>query len=380
LTLPRPSRLILAIAAVAVLAAGTWWVQRPKPIRVAVAAVEPGTVTAAVANTRAGTVDACNRARLAPPMGGQIASLPVRKGQAVKKDDILLELWNADQRARVLQAERDAVALASRAREVCITADVSARNAERIRSVRALNLVSEGDADRATGEADSAAAACAAARDQEQVGQARIKVARAELERTILRAPFDGIVAEIRGELGEFVTPSPVGIATPPTIDLVDGSCLYISAPIDEVDAPAVRTGQRAIITLDAFPGQRFPGFVRRVAPYVLDTEKQARTVEIEAEIEDPARYNLLPGYSADVEVILEDRADVLRIPTQAVLDGKRVFVLDPAARRLAERTIERGVHNWEYTEVRSGLERGELVVTSVDRQGVADGAAAIPD
>jgi HlyD family secretion protein len=380
LTSSRTTRILLALAVVALLAAGAWWAQRPRPIRVAVATVERGTVTAAVANTRAGTVDACNRARLAPPMGGQIASLPVRKGQAVKKDEILLELWNADQRARVLQAERDAVALASRAREVCITADVAARNAERIRAVRARNLVSEGEADRAIGEADSAAAACAAARDQEQVGQARIKVARAELERTILRAPFDGIVAEIRGELGEFVTPSPVGIATPPTIDLLDGSCLYISAPIDEVDAPAVRTGQRAVITLDAFPGQRFPGFVRRVAPYVLDTEKQARTVEIEAEIEHPARYNLLPGYSADVEVILEDRADVLRVPTQAVLDGNRVFVLEPATRQLRERAVERGVHNWEYTEIRSGLEAGELVVTSVDREGVADGAAAVRD
>lgn len=377
---PRTTRALLAVAAVGLLAGGAWWMNRPKPVSVAVAAVERGTVTAAVANTRAGTVDACNRAKLAPAMGGQIAALPVKKGQNVKSGQVLLELWNADQRARVVQAERDAVAAASRAREACVTADVAARNASRILKLRADKLVSEGDADRAVGDADASGAGCAAARDQERVAQARVDVTRAELERTILRAPFAGVIAEINGEVGEFVTPSPMGVMTPPTVDLVDGSCLYISAPIDEVDAPAVRTGQRAVITLDAFPGQRFPGVVRRVAPYVLDTEKQARTVEIEAEIEDPARYNLLPGYSADVEVILEDRADVLRVPTQAVLDGKRVFVLDEAARRLGERAIERGVHNWEYTEVRSGLEAGELVVTSVDREGVADGAAAVRD
>lgn len=377
---PRTTRALLAVAAVGLLAAGAWWMQRPKPVSVAVATAERGTVTAAVANTRAGTVDACNRAKLAPAMGGQIAELPVKKGQKVKAGQVLLELWNADQRARVVQAERDAVAAASRAREACVTADVAARNASRILKLRADKLVSEGDADRAVGDADASAAGCAAARDQERVAQARVDVTRAELERTILRAPFAGVIAEINGEVGEFVTPSPMGVMTPPTVDLVDGSCLYISAPIDEVDAPAVRTGQRAVITLDAFPGQRFPGVVRRVAPYVLDTEKQARTVEIEAEIEDPARYNLLPGYSADVEVILEDREGVLRVPTQAVLDGKRVFVLDEPARRLSERTIERGVHNWEYTEVRSGLEAGDLVVTSVDREGVADGAAAVRD
>jgi HlyD family secretion protein len=377
-TKPRLTKALLGLLAVAVVAGGVLWLRRPQPVAVTVAEAATGDVLATVANTRAGTVDACNRARMAPPTGGQIARLPVREGQAVQRGDVLLELWNEDLRAQVSQAERDAVAVRSRAREACITADVAERNAVRVRRLRADKLVSEGDEDRATGEADAQAAACAAARDQERVSAARIDVARAGLERTILRAPFAGIVAEINGEVGEFVTPSPVGVATPPTVDLVDGSCLYISAPIDEVDAPAVRAGQRAEITLDAFPGRRFPGVVRRVAPYVLDVEKQARTVEVEAEIEDPEKYDLLPGYSADVEVILENRTGVLRIPTQAVLDGNRVFVFDAATGRLAARPIERGVANWEYTEVRKGLSAGELVVTSVDRAGVADGAAAV--
>ncbi len=369
---------LIAGGAVALLAVGGWFATRPKPVVVRVVAVEQGSVLASVANTRAGTVDACNRARLAPPSGGQIARLPFRKGDEVKAGDVLLELWNDDRRAQLLQAERDAAAAASRAREACVTADVARRQGERIRQVRAEGLVSEGEAEQAIGEADARAAGCDAARDQARVSQARVDVAKAELERTLLRAPFAGVIAEINGELGEFVTPSPVGIPTPPTVDLVDGSCLYISAPIDEVDAPAVKVGQRAAITLDAFPGQRFPGFVRRVAPYVLDLEKQARTVEIEAEIENPEAWNLLPGYSADVEVTLENRENVLRIPTQAVIEGRRVLVLDSGSGRLASRDIERGVANWEFTEVRTGLEAGELVVTSVDREGVADGVAAV--
>ena len=375
------SRGVQVLVVLALAGAGgalVWYLNRPKPVAVAVAEVQRGAVLATVANTRAGTVDACNRARLSPPMGGQIARLPFKEGNRVQNGDILLELWNQDQRAQVSQAERDAVAAHSRSRQACVTATVAAKNATRIREVRKQNLVSEGETERAVGDADAQAAGCDAARDQEKVSQARIEVARAELERTILRAPFAGVVAEINGELGEFVTPSPVGIPTPPTVDLVDGSCLYISAPIDEVDAPAVRAGQRASITLDAFPNQRFPGFVRRVAPYVLDTEKQARTVEVEAEIENPEKYNLLPGYSADVEIILENRENVLRVPTQAILEGKRVLVLDSVTRLLAARPIERGVSNWEFTEIRTGLKAGELVVTSVDRQGVADGAAAV--
>lgn len=371
-------RIAVLVAAVAVLAALAVYLKRPRPVPVTVAEVAKGEVLASVANTRAGTVDACNRARLAPPMGGQIARLPFKEGNRVKQGDILLELWNQDQRAQLSRAEKEAVAARARTREACVNADVAARNASRIRQLRKDNLVSAGDTERAVGQADAQEAVCDAAREQEKVSRAGVEVARAEVERTILRAPFDGVVAEINGELGEFVTPSPVGVPTPPTVDLVDGSCLYISAPIDEVDAPAVKAGQRASITLDAFPGRRFPGFVRRVAPYVLDTEKQARTVEVEAEIENPEQYNLLPGYSADVEVILARSDNVLRIPSQAILEGKRVLVLDPAAGVLRAREITKGVANWEFTEVKSGLAAGELVVTSVDREGVVDGAAAV--
>ncbi len=374
----RRVRVLGLLGLIAIGALLAWYLTRPKPVKVTVAEVKIGAVLATVANTRAGTVDACDRARLSPPMGGQIARLPFKEGNKVQKGDILLELWNQDQRAQVSQAEREAAAARSRTREACVTSGVASKNATRIRQLRTESLVSEGETERAVGDADARAAGCDAARDQEKVNQARIDVAKAELERTILRAPFTGVIAEINGEVGEFVTPSPVGVVTPPTVDLVDGSCLYISAPIDEVDAPAVKAGQRASISLDAFPGRRFPGFVRRVAPYVLDTEKQARTVEVEAEIENPEKYNLLPGYSADVEVILENRENVLRIPSQAILDGKRVLVLNPATKVLESKGIEKGVANWEYTEIRKGLAAGDLVVTSVDREGVADGAAAV--
>lgn len=370
--------LLLGGLSLVALAAVLGYILRPPPLKVGVVAADRGRVTATVSNTRAGTVDACQRARMAPPLGGQIASLPVREGDRVEKGAVLLELWNQDLRAELALAARDRVASQARMEEVCVLASVAAREARRLTKLREQRLVSEEQAEKAMGEADARAAACKAARETARVAESRVQVAQANLERTILRAPFAGVIAEINGEIGEFVTPSPVGIPTPPTVDIVDASCLYISAPIDEVDAPAVRAGQRAYISLDAFPGRRFPGFVRRVAPYVLDVEKQARTVEIEAEIENPQSSNLLPGYSADVEVLLDTRENVLRIPTQALIDGRRVFVLDEKARVLRQREITPGIANWEFTEVREGLQEGELVVVTVDREGVTDGAAAV--
>jgi HlyD family secretion protein len=172
------------------------------------------------------------------------------------------------------------------------------------------------------------------------------------------------------------VTPSPVGIPTPPAVDIVDNSCLYITAPIDEVDAPRVREGMPARVTLDAFRERSFPAHVRRVAPYVLDLEKQARTVEVEAEIDDRGDAVLLPGYSADVEVILAEREDVLRVPTRALVEGKRLYVLDDG--RIRVREVATGIGNWEYTEVTDGLAPGARIVISIDREGLADGVAAV--
>ena len=373
-------RLLLAAIAIAGIVAVVGYTMRDAPLRVVAVAVERGDVEATVANTRAGTVNACRRAGLSPALGGQIASLPVSTGERVTSGQVLLELWNEDLRAERILAERDAIASVARAKESCVIAKVAEREAKRLVSLRERGISSEEETDRAVGDAEAKQAGCEAVRDLVRVSDARVDVATAALQRTLLKAPFDGVIAEINGEIGEFVTPSPVGVPTPPTVDLIDNSCLYISAPIDEVDAPAVRTGMSARITLDAFPDQDFPGHVRRVAPYVLEVEKQARTVEVEAEIDNPEKYDLMPGYSADVEIILDTRVDVLRIPALAVIDGEKVLLLNEQDQVIEERMIERGVSNWEYSEIVSGLDGSELVILSVDREGVEAGATAVRD
>ncbi len=373
-------RIAIIAVVILVVAAAAWALTRPKPVKVTLLTVDRGAVAATVANTRAGTVDACRRAGLSPALGGKIALLPVKNGDVVEEGELLLELWNDDIKAELELSRRDAHASRSRAREVCVTADVAKRDAERLMKLHDQRLTSEEAADQAQGKAESSAAGCTAAEDATRVADAKVDVTRAQLERSQLRAPFAGVIGEINGELGEFVTPSPVGIPTPPTVDLIDATCLYISAPIDEVDAPRIKAGLPARISLDAFPNRSFPGHVRRVAPYVLDQEKQARTVEIEAEFDNAAEAGLLAGYSADVEVVLDQRDAVLRVPTAVILPNKSVYVLDAATNKLAARTIETGVANWEYTEIVRGLAEGDRVVSSIDRDGVADGAAAVPE
>lgn len=366
------------------LAAGSfalWHYTRPQPVAVSLREVDRGRVERSVANTRAGTVKACRRAKLAPLAGGQIVAQPVHEGDRVRAGQVLLELWNEDTAAQARVAEEQERSARLRAEEACERASIAERDAERALGLHRDGLIPDDQFDRATSSAKTLRSACNAARAEVTQSQRSIELARANLKRTVLRAPFDGIVAKITGEVGEFAMPSPPGIPTPPAIDLIDDSCLYVTAPIDEVDAARVRVGQTGYITLDAFAGRRFPGRVRRIAPYVLEVEKQARTVDVEVEFTNPGDVKaLLVGYSADVEIVLEERENVLRVPTQALLEGNRVLVYDPNPGRLEERRIETGISSWEYTEVRSGLEPGERVVASPERPGVAPGAKAVPE
>lgn len=371
-------RFVIAGTLLAIGAALGWYWSQPKPVLVSAQAVERGTVQSTVANTRAGTVEACRRAKLSPSIGGLIAKLPIEQGDQVKAGQLLLELWNHDLVAQVKLTEREAGATAARATEACVVADVAHNEADRLVRLRKQKLASDDDTERAVGNAKARAAACQAAKESQRVAQAHINVAKEALERTVLLAPFDGVVAKINGELGEFVTPSPPGIPTLPAVDLIDNSCLYISAPIDEVDAPAVKLGLPVRITLDAFPNKSFEGKVRRIAPYVLEIEKQARTVDVEAEFTNPEdTTQLLAGYSADLEIVLDTRTEVLRIPTEALLENNRVLIFSPDDQLLHSRTVEPGLSNWKLTEVRSGLQEGEQVVTSVDREGVEADALA---
>jgi HlyD family secretion protein len=371
--------IVLVVVAVGVLAAR--YVMRPDPIAVVLAAVERGEVQATVSNTRAGTVKACRRARLAPATGGQVAQLSVHEGDRVDGGQILMVIWNEDLEARVQLAASEELAASARVQEACLNAEVAMREAERQQRLATQKLVAEEIVDRATTLAKAREAACQAARAAREVSRASTAAARADLARTVLRAPFDGVVAEVNAELGEFVTPSPPGIPTPPAVDLIDYRCLYVAAPIDEVDAPAIRTGMPACVSLDAFPDRRCHAHVRRIAPYVLDVEKQARTVEVEVEFAGEAdSEGLLPGYTADVEIVLERRDDVLRVPTETVLEDSRVLVYQDSAGTLVSRQFEPGISNWRFTEVLLGLQEGERVVVSVDREGVEAGAQVTPE
>jgi HlyD family secretion protein len=296
----------------------------------------------------------------------------------VQQGQILMQLWNADLLAQQALAQSEVERATAQAEEARLRAELAEREAERARDLLQQQISTGEQVDRVESAAKAARATQRAATAEAAVRRQQVEVIAAQIERTVVRAPFAGIVAEVNGEVGEFVTPSPVGIPTPPAVDLIDDGVPYVMAPIDEVDALAVRVAMPARVTLDAFGKRTFAGKVRRIAPYVMDREKQARTVDVEIElVEPPADALLLPGYSADVEILLASVADVIRVPTEAVRSGDRVLVLT-ADGTLVERAIRVGLANWRFTAVLEGLQAGERVVVSFDRDDIVPGARAV--
>ncbi len=375
--MPRIVTPVIWMAILALIATAVWWNSRPQPVAVDTIRVERGLVERTVVNTRAGTLRSCRRAQLSVGLGGQIALLTVNEGDPVSKDQLLIELWNADLKASLKQIQLAAQSVHLEHDAICIRAQNAQRDAQRVKTLQARKMASEEQADQTQAEAEASALSCRAAAAREQEAKARIAMAEAALERTRLRAPFAGIIAELSAKVGEYATPSPPGVATPPAIDLLTDDCHYVEAPIDEVDAAEVTPGQPLRISLDAYRGQHFAGTLRRIAPYVQDREKQARTVVVEADFSQRPALRLLAGYSADLEIILQGHADTLRIPTEALLN-ERFVLLYQKGKPLEQREVKTGLSNWRHTEILAGLTAGDQIVTSLGRSDTKAGALAV--
>jgi HlyD family secretion protein len=360
----------IGIAAVAV----WFWFFRTDPVPVRVAVVERARVESSITNSKAGTIKARRRAQLSAEVGGRVVATLKRTGERVKRDEVIVKLNDATPRAQLTLAQESLRVADAARRQACIARDRALRELNRKRKLAKGKIISEDLLDSLESAHEAAAASCVAVTAERDKAKAGILAAEAGLAKFVIRAPFDGIIAEMTAEVGEWITPSPPLLTAPAVVDIIDPTSVYVSAPMDEVDSGSISPGQRAKITVDSHPGTSFAGRVHRVAPYVLAIETQNRTVEVEAEFDDPElAKSLLAGTSADIEVILEVHEDVLRIPTSALREGRTVLI--PEGGVLVEREIEIGLKNWDFAQVTSGLSEGDQVVTSLDRVEVKAGA-----
>lgn len=358
----------LAIVVVSIAAAG-WWQFKPTPAQtVQLHRVETGLVERISANSRAGTVFACKSSALSLGVGGRVAKLYVDEGDSVKAEQLLLELDNSTEEAQLALASADLLAAQIEQQRSCDAAALARREADRAESLFNQKLVSSERLDQLKTDAQLKGLSCSQSKAMRQHAEAAEKLAQIQLENTRLYAPFNGTIAAVNGDIGEIATPSPPGIQTPPAIELIDDSCLYIEAPIDEVEASRVEVGQPTRVTLDAFRGLVFDGAVSRTGTRVSALEKQARTLDVEVMlVNPPEEVKLLVGYSADVEIVTGLADPVVRVPTEALLGGNQLVRFNPQSSKLEKVAVEVGLSNWSWSEVRAGIQAGDQILVRLE-------------
>ncbi|HIC90056.1 MAG TPA: efflux RND transporter periplasmic adaptor subunit, partial [Anaerolineae bacterium] len=193
-----------------------------------------------------------------------------------------------------------------------------------------------------------------------QVRQAELSMRQAQiaLERTQLRAPFDGVVAAVNITPGELV-----GSGIAPPITLVDLSRFHIDVSVDEVDIGQVREGQRVEISLDALPDAHITGHISRIEPAAkMESGVISYGVTI---VIDPTDAPLRAGMSATASIITAEVDDALIVPNRAIFLNRQTgeALVEKLVDGVPVRTdVQIGLRNETQSQVVSGLEEGDVI------------------
>lgn len=341
------------------------------PVDVAAGRVLRGTAVEAV--YASGSVEARDRVDVKARVGGPVGALYVREGDAVHKDQTLLRVdaptlgFDVNRGRAELHAAQERFSRAPQLASLEAQAQSLRAQLQQARSdvSRIQRLVSSGatarlDLERAQTQVATLEAQVAAnqatqqdvriglraAAQQQRAGVAALQARANDAE---LRSPLDGVVLQRRIEVGEVVA------VNQNLLRIGDLGHLWIEAQIDEADIGRVREGLRAAVRLYAFEGRVVQGRVARVLP---DADRERKSFEVDLELTEPVE-GLRPGMTAEVNVILKERAGVLLVPREALRDG-HVWVI--GAGRLERREVQAGIRDLGRVEVLAGLREGELV------------------
>jgi len=344
--------IVAVVAVVAVLIA----ISGKKPVLVKITGLKPGELRVIVNATTTSTIKSETEVTLSAQRTGRVVMLPVKEGDVVGKDALIARL---DLTEEAVQSE--SVLGQSKA-----TFDEAGKNLQRMEDLFAKGMVAQQDL-------DAVRRAYEVAKSQHEAALDDMKVKK---DYSVIRAPFDGVISKKYTEVGELLLPGKQ------IVTIVNPDRIYVLATIDEVDVGRLKLGQPVMITVDAFPGEKFEGTIRRISPIVSGGKLETRTADVWIYF-NKKDARMKPGMSADIEILIATLQDVLSVPSQAIIDRegkKQVYVaegspLKPGATAVAKlRPVEIGESNWVASEIKSGLKTGDYVVTTPEAAGLKDG------
>jgi RND family efflux transporter MFP subunit len=299
--------------------------------------------------TLSGTLEPELAATMRAEVAGNVIQVLADDGQSVKRGQVLVRIDETGLREAYLSARA-----ALRSAEA--TAQVAQRNAQRAERLRAAGAV----ADR---EVEDAQTAATTADGQVADARARLVSAERQLAKTVLRAPFDGVVGQVTVSEGDVVQ------SGNPLLSVLGPSTLRLEASVPAEDIGAVTPGTPVEFTISGFTGRTFSGTIARVSPAVDPATRQVRVIVTLAN----ARRALVAGLFAEGHVANERRTAVV-VPRAAIdARGIRPLVVRLKAGRVERVEVETGLQDRasERVEVRRGVAAGDTVLTG--------GAAGLP-
>ncbi len=342
---------LIVVVAIIILVTGK------KPVPIKVAEIKRGELRVVVNATTTSTVKSETEVTLSAQRTGRVVALPVKEGSVVRAGDLICRL---DLTEESVQTEN--VLAQSKA-----TFDEADKNLKRIEGLFNKGMLAQQDL-------DGARRAYEVAKSQYEAAKSDAGVKR---DYSVIRAPFNGVIAKKYTEVGELLLPGKQ------IVTIVNPHRIYVLATIDEVDVGRLKLGQPVAITVDAFPGEKFQGTVGRISPIVSGGKLETRTADVWIYFtKKDAR--LKPGMSADIEILITTLNNVLSVPSQCVVERdnrKQVYIAEgksikPGATAIARlRPVETGETNWSFTQITKGLSTGDIVITTPEAEGLKNGA-----
>ena len=328
-----------------------------------------------------GRIDAKRKVDLSANVMGQIVNLAVREGDVVQKNDFLLQIDQKQLAASAQGAEASMRALFSDREAARATMAEAQLSFDRARSNFSEKIIPQAEFDRARTALDSTRANVSSIEQRIQQARANLAAARDTLSKTTMRAPMAGIITALPVEEGEVAVIGTMNNPGTKLLTIADMSVVEAVMEVDETDIPNVKVGQRATVTIDAYPNKTFSGVVTEVGSSpmtrsAVSTGTEAVNFEVKIQLEHPPA-GVRPGFSASADIITGTRAKALAIPIQALVlrekpgtggpgktpqEEEGVFAIKDDKAQFAPVTT--GLAGESNIEIVKGLTDGQQIVT----------------
>ncbi len=343
----------LSVVIMAILFTTSW----KKSIAVKALEIKPGELRVIVNATTTSTVKSEAEAILSAQRTGRVVKLPVKEGDIVTAGALIAQLDLSEESVQTKNALTQSEA----------TYEEAQKNMKRSEELFKKGVISQQDF-------DAVRRAYEVAKSQ---WQAAISDADIKKDYSTILAPFSGVIAKKFTEVGELLLPGKQ------IVTIIDSNKIYVLATIDEVDVGRLRLGQPVIITVDAFPGEKYAGTIKRISPIVSGGKLETRTADVWIYF-NGKHSKIKPGMSCDVEILVSTLQGVLPVPSQAIIERegkKQVYIVEgkgikPGTAFVAKlKPVEIGETNWAFTQVVKGLAAGDFVIITPEAKGLKDGS-----